>query len=283
LNSAHIKQTYIYSQGQPYQGQPSMSSLRTQWFFLRKKSSMLRHLKRKVRQTERSATLHDEGSKEIYDAYGERELHQYETGTCRALVNGEIKRLPYTEVRSAYVAPIIAEIERLQAAVDRPVRVLEVGCGNATNLMLLRQHFGDTVELSGIDISANRIDCGRSYWQDRLDGVELQQASATDLSLFADGHFDLSYSICALEQITFRIHEVVSEMKRVSSQRIVCVEPIYEYGNDAQRLYNIVNDQCRTLLQDMRSNELDVEEHGLLSILHNPLNPVGLVVGKKAA
>lgn len=260
-----------------------MSNLRTQWFFLRKKNSLLRHLKRKVREHNRSATLHDSGSKDIYDSYGERELRQYETGTCRALVNGEIRHLPYTEVRSAYIAPVVNEIERLQTTVDRRLRVLEVGCGNATNLMLLRKHFGDAVELAGIDISGKRIECGRNYWQERLDNVELQQASATDLSLFGNEQFDISYSICALEQITFRIHEVVSEMKRVTSGSIVCVEPIYEYGNDAQRLYNIVNDQCRTLLQDMRSNELEVEEHGLLSILHNPLNPVGLVVGKKAA
>jgi histidinol-phosphate/aromatic aminotransferase/cobyric acid decarboxylase-like protein len=83
--------------------------------------------------------------------------------------------------------------------------------------------------------------------------------------------------------MTFRLHEALSEMKRVSKGPIVCVEPVYEYGNTAQRLYNIVNDQCRTLLQDMRSCELVVEEQGLLSVLHNPLNPVGVVVARKAA
>ena len=207
-----------------------MSTLRTRWFFLRKKRSLLKCLKRRIRDDVPSTALHGDGSKNIYDTYGDRELRNYETGTCRALVNGEIKRLPYTEVRSAYVAPVIGEIQRAAATRSRPIRVLEVGCGNATNLMLLRRNFGQTVELSGIDISGSRIKVGRKYWNRRLDGVFLHEASATDLSLFQDNQFDVVYSVCALEQITFRIHEVVSEMKRVACDAIVCVEPIYEYG-----------------------------------------------------
>ena len=260
-----------------------MSTLTTRLYFFKKKFSLLKHLKRKVREDARSAALHGDASKSIYDVYGEREIHDFETGNCRALVNGELKRLPHKQVRNAYIAPVIAEIQRLQSTQERPLRVLEVGCGNATNLMLLRSHFDDRVELSGIDISGKRIEVGRNYWSEKLAGVHLQQTSATDLSMFPDNHFDVAYSICALEQITFRMHEVVTEMKRVARDCIVCVEPVYEYGNEAQRLYNIVNDQCRTLLQDMRSCELAVEEHGLLPILHNPLNPVGLVIGRKAA
>lgn len=260
-----------------------MSSLRTRWFFFRKKYSLMRRLARRVRGADPAAKLHNQGSKAIYDNYGERELRDYESGLCRALDHGQLRKMPYTEVRAAYVAPVLKAIRQAGEQLTRPARVLEVGCGNGTNLMLIRKALGDSVELSGIDISANRIEVGRRYWGELLSGVDLRQADATDLSALADDSFDVVYSICALEQITYRIHEVVSEMRRLARQSIVCVEPIYEYGNDAQRLYNIVNDQCRTLLSDIRSTDLQVEEHGLMPVLHNPLNPVGLVVSRKAA
>lgn len=260
-----------------------MSKLRTHFYFFTKRRSLMRRLQRKIRQDERAAALHGDSSKSIYDEYGQRELKQYDHGVCRALVHGVLKRLTHKEVRDAYVAPVIAQIQSILESGSGPVRVLEVGCGNGTNLMLLRQYFGDSVSLAGIDISGKRIEVGQGYWSDRLSGVQMHQASAMDLSLFPAGSFDLVYSICALEQMTFRIHEAISEMKRVSKGSIVCVEPVYEYGNAVQRLYNIVNDQCRTLLQDMRSCDLELQEQGLLSILHNPLNPVGVVVARKAA
>ncbi len=202
---------------------------------------------------------------------------------CRALVNGRLTQIPHRVVRQSYMSPVIDEIERIGATLDRPVRVLEVGCGNGTNLVLLRETLNVDVELAGIDISPSRIEVGREHWKERLADVDLSVTSATDLSAYSDDYFDLVYSICALEQITFRIHEVVSEMKRVARDSVVCVEPVYEYGNDTQRPYNIVNDQCRTVLSDMKSCGLGVEEHGLMPILHNPLNPVGLVVGRKVA
>ncbi len=242
----------------------------------------MRTLQRKVQQG-KSAALHGGSSKEIYDQYGDRELRDFESGECRALVDGRLSRLSHRQVRDAYLAPIQAEIQRLASELNRPVRVLEVGCGNGTNLMLMKQQFGDQVKLCGIDISLSRIDVGRQFWGESLQGIEFQQTSATDLSMYGNGRFDVVYSVCALEQITYRIPEVVSEMERVAAHSVVCVEPVYEYGNAVQRLYNIVNDQCRTLLHDLRESSLQIEEQGILRILHNPLNPVGVVIGRKVA
>lgn len=255
----------------------------TTLFFARKRHSLIRRLKRKVRENTRSAELHNDGSRAIYEEYGDRELRDQESGVCRALVNGKLSRVPFRTVRESYMSPVIREIERVAETTDRPVRVLEVGCGNGTNLVLLRESLECPVELAGIDISPSRIEVGKNYWKERLEGVQFKVTCATDLSAFESDQFDVVYSICALEQVTFRIHEVLVEMKRVARDSVVCVEPIYEYGNGTQRLYNIVNDQCRTLLSDMRSCGLGVEEHGVMPILHNPLNPVGLVVGRKAA
>ena len=176
-----------------------------------------------------------------------------------------------------YISPVRSEILRLQEEVS-PLNVLEVGCGNGTNLKILRDSVGTGVNLCGVDIASNRIKVGQEYWGDAIAEVEFYTMDATDLRQFQTGQFDLAFSVCALEQMTYRLHEAVRELVRVSSRLIVCVEPLPEHGNTEQRLYNLVNDQCRTLIQELNATELMVEDRGLLPVLHNPLNPVGLVL-----
>ena len=220
-------------------------------------------------------------SRDEYEAYGDREVRAFKEGTCKALVDGRIRRIPFQEVRQAYLAPVIGIARAIAAEVGEPIRVLEVGCGNGTNLVILREALGKAVELSGIDISPSRLEVGRKAWGEALDGVEMIAASATDLSRFEDGSFHLVYSVCTLEQITYDLHDAVSEMSRLGSSRVVCVEPVPEFGNVEQRLYNIYADQCRTLLPEFDRCGLALEQQELIPILHNPLSPVGLLVGRK--
>ena len=65
------------------------------------------------------------------------------------------------QVRAAYVQPIKDRIHATLKTAQSPLKVLEVGCGNGTNLMLLKEEFGNAVQLWGIDISQNRIEVGR--------------------------------------------------------------------------------------------------------------------------
>lgn len=253
----------------------------TRLYFWRKKLGLHWALEKKLRDKYMPSTLHGDSSKHTYDEYGDRELHDYETRICLALKGGCLIKMPYAKVREAYIEPIADTISAMLEGSKKTLRVLEVGCGNGTNLKILKEKFGDNVNLSGIDISAARIDIGKKFWGDKLDGIELKEANATDLSLYKDGSFDVIYSICALEQITYRLHEAVNEMVRLSNAKIVCVEPIYEFGNSVQRLYNVVNDQCRTLLPELKATGLKVSEQGLLPVLHNPLCPVGLLITDK--
>lgn len=257
------------------------NNMSTRLYFLRKKLGLYRALEKKLRSKYTPSTLHGDSSKHTYDKYGDRELHNYEKKICLALKGGCLTKMPYAEVRDAYIEPIAKTISEMLGGTKKTIRILEVGCGNGTNLKILKERFGDNVELNGIDISAARIETGKKYWGDKLDGIELKEASATDLSIYKDGVFDLVYSICALEQITYRLHEAVNEMVRLSNAKIVCVEPTYELGNSVQRLYNVVNDQCRTLLPELKSTGLKVYEHGLMPVLHNPLCPVGLLIADK--
>lgn len=253
----------------------------TRLYFWRKKLGLYWALEKKLSSQYMSPALHGNASKKIYDEYGDRELHNYETKICLALKNGCLTKIPYTKVREAYIKPIADIISQMLDGSQKTIRVLEVGCGNGTNLKILKEKFNKDVEFSGIDISAARIDTGKIFWGEKLDDIELKEADATVLSLYKDGAFDVVYSICALEQITYRLHDAVNEMVRLSKVKVVCVEPTYEFGNRVQRLYNIVNDQCRTLLPELKATGLKVSEKGLLPILHNPLCPVGLLIADK--
>ncbi|MEL6680566.1 MAG: class I SAM-dependent methyltransferase [Pseudomonadota bacterium] len=248
----------------------------TETYFRKSRKRLIRELTADAPPKQR----HGSQSHDEYQAYATRELEAYETGTCRALVDGVLASMPYKEVRDAYIAPVSAEIDRL-ATGGAPLTVLEVGCGNGTNLMLLQKRHGAVARFTGIDISANRIATGREYWADALDAVSLETMDATNLAAFGDRSFDIVYSICALEQITYRLHEVVAEMARVARRAIICVEPLPEHGNPEQRLYNLVADQCRTLTRELQATDLDVTEHGLMGVLHNPLNPVGLIEARR--
>ena len=255
--------------------------MKTCLYFWRKKLGLHWALEKNIRGEYTPTVLHGETSKHIYDEYGERELRDQETRVCLALKGGRLIKIPYAQVREVYIEPITNAISQMLDDSNKTIRVLEVGCGNGTNLKVLKEKFGNKVELTGIDISGDRIDTGKNFWGNKLDNIELREASATDLSLYRDESFDVVYSICALEQITYHLHEAVNEMVRLSNAKIICVEPTYEFGNNVQRLYNIVNDQCRTLLPELKSTGLKVYEYGLLPVLHNPLCPVGLLIADK--
>jgi ubiquinone/menaquinone biosynthesis C-methylase UbiE len=256
---------------------------KTYLFFRKRNHALLMKLKTSLKSGSALLESHGNQSREKYEEYGNEEMRHYEAGKTRALVNGRLQIMPSKEIRKAYLSPLIAQIHNTLARGNEkgcPLKVLEIGCGNGTNLKVVKDHFESAVNLTGIDISPTRIRTGKAYWGGGLDGVTMIEADATNLSGFGDSTFDIVFSICALEQIPYRLNEVVSEMVRVSKEIIVCVEPIPQWGNETQRLYNLINDQCRTLLLEFRATNLEIFEGQQLPVLHNPLNPVGLLIGK---
>lgn len=247
---------------------------RTRKFFQKQHRGLLRQLNSINAGQATTAHLHDGGSKDRYAGYGAREMVAYQSDTKTVLVDGVLAERSLRDVRAAYLKPVI---EAIEAVSHQPARVLEIGCGNATNLMVLAEHFGERAALTGIDISGDRIAEGRAHWAERLSGVELIETSATELGCFQDRSFDVVFSVCALEQIPLLLHAAVDEMTRVADGTIVCVEPIPEFGNDTQRIYNLVAGQCRTLLPELEATGWTVDRFGLVPVLHNPLNPVGVL------
>ena len=225
---------------------------------------------------------HTHLSRDIYQTYGDWEMEVYEKGGRWTWVEGRMAMASFRDIRAANLAPVLAEIARLQAANPaRPVRVLEVGCGNGTNLMILRDRFGIGVHLTGVDIATERLRRGRAYWGTRLDGVTLTEDSALTLATQADGSADLVYSVHCLEQLPYHVAPCVAAMARVTADRIVWVEPVWEFANTAQRLYALLGDQLRTLLPEVQASGLRLISAAPMGILANPLNRSGVIVAAR--
>ncbi len=234
----------------------------------------------RLRKLSRGAELrrHTHLSRDIYEEYGDWEMRIYEAGQVFTYDHGRMAYVTLKAVRDAYLAPVEAEIAALADRLDRPVRVLEVGCGNGTNLMLLKERLGDRATFAGFDIAARRIELGRAYWGPRLDGIELTVDSALTLSGQADKAADLVFSVHCLEQLPYHVPQALAAMSRVAAHRMVLVEPLWEISNTAQRLYALLGDQLRTLLPEVEAAGLTVLRTEAPEVLANPLNRTGVLV-----
>jgi SAM-dependent methyltransferase len=249
-------------------------------FFLGKRLEMLLGLTKHLRKG-REIRRHFGVSRSEYETYGDWEMRIEEAGSNWTLDHGRMNLVSFRDIRLYYLAPIIDEIEKMHANLQRPVEVLEVGCGNGTNLKVLAEKLGDKVSLHGIDISPDRIRQGRTYWGNALAGVEMEEDSATTLQTVADEAVDLVYSLHCLEQIPYSVEACLDAMARVTRDTVIFVEPVWEYANPAQKIYTLFGDQLRTLLPSLELSPLQVERSWRAEILSNPLNQTGFVITRK--
>lgn len=143
-------------------------------------------------------------------------------------------------------------IERL-----RPARVLEVGCGNGLNLILLANRFPE-IAFSGIELTPEGVAAASSgkalaeLPQELIDfspeplaardahaGIDVRQGSAAELP-FADGAFDLVFTVLALEQMEEIRDRALSEIARVAARHTIMIEPFRDWNEDGVRRDGIV-------------------------------------------
>jgi ubiquinone/menaquinone biosynthesis C-methylase UbiE len=250
-------------------------------FFLGKRIELILRLLKKLRAgTE--IRRHFGVSRAEYETYDDWEMRIEEAGAIWTLDHDRMDLVPFRTIRAYYLAPVVAEIEMLHAALGRPVEVLEVGCGNGTNLKVLSERLGPKVVLRGIDISPQRLQQGRAYWGDALDGIEMAEDSATTLATVPDTSVDLVYSVHCLEQIPYAVDACLAAMARVTRSRAVFVEPVWEFANPTQKLYTLFGDQLRTLLPALAQSPLKVERSWQAKLISNPLNQTGFVIAGKS-
>jgi SAM-dependent methyltransferase len=127
----------------------------------------------------------------------------------------------------------------------RPRRVLEVGCGNGINLLLLANAFPET-EFSGLDLTDAGVRAARDVQSgprlpaslatyapepqidpDAFRRIDFQQGDAIRMP-FGSGAFDLVFTVLSVEQMERVRHQALAEIARVSKAHVLNLEPFRE-------------------------------------------------------
>ena len=150
----------------------------------------------------------------------------------------------------------------------KPERVLEVGCGNGINLILLACRFPD-IEFTGLELTreghltavglqkqAILPEAMQEYAPLPLKDpsafrkIRFVQGSAVDLP-FADKQFDLVYTILALEQMERIRDKALGEIARVSARHTLMLEPFRDVNTGWARMNIIRRDYFRGSIDDL--------------------------------
>ncbi|MFB6302353.1 MAG: class I SAM-dependent methyltransferase [Haloferacaceae archaeon] len=119
--------------------------------------------------------------------------------------------------------------EVLDRHVDRDASVLEVGCSSGRHLSHLHEHgFGD---LAGIEVNADAFDVMDETYPALAAAGTFYHGAVEDLvDDFADGRFDVVYSVETLQHIHPDTAWVFGELARIADDLLVTVEN--EGGDD---------------------------------------------------
>ena len=222
-------------------------------------------------------------SLDSYQTYDDRELRDDAAGEFECLVDGKIRILPAGKIRDLYLQPVTAEINSLLQQGGGPITILEVGCGNAINLVRLKRAFKDRIKLTGIDISRRRIEIGRQWFGDQVADIDLKVGSiTTSEAVEALNRYDLVFSVHCLEQITYGLESAVRHMASLAVHRMVLVEPTWEFAIPAQRLYLLLADHAKTLLPTVLAAGLAVRTARAMPIQGSLKNQSSLIIIDKS-
>lgn len=165
---------------------------------------------------------------------------------------------------------LIRLIERVQ-----PRRVLEVGCGNGINLILLAGRFPE-IRFAGVELTESGHRAARALQEEPalppgLAGyaplpledptafrrIDFRQGNATALP-FEDGAFDLMTTILALEQMERVRPQALAEIARVSARHSLMIEPFQDVNQAFWPRLNVLRrDYFRGRIDDLRDHGLE--------------------------
>jgi SAM-dependent methyltransferase len=139
----------------------------------------------------------------------------------------------------------------------RPRSVLEVGCGNGINLLLLAGSFPD-IEFAGVELTREGHEAALEFQRHEVLPEAMQayaplplkdpvafrrirfiRGNAADLP-FANNEFDLVYSILALEQMERIRDRVLAEFARVAGKHTLMIEPFRDVNNKGWPRANVI-------------------------------------------
>jgi SAM-dependent methyltransferase len=155
----------------------------------------------------------------------------------------------------------------------KPRRVLEVGCGNGINLLLLSGRFPET-QFTGIDLTsegpaaAQRMQQKNELLPTHLQAfapLSLEDPSAFKRVTFQSGDasalpfekdsFDLVITVLALEQMERIRDQALNEIARVSAGHALMIEPFREANESGiTRRYVVARDYLRARIAELPSH-----------------------------
>ncbi|MFH0835114.1 MAG: class I SAM-dependent methyltransferase [Candidatus Micrarchaeota archaeon] len=123
----------------------------------------------------------DDTAKAIHSA--KRNAFDYKT--TRGLRQSSMAHLTRIKTRIAKI------IEETGATEEKPMKLLDIGCGSGQFAKEVKAAFGDLVEIHALDVT------WRPQWKD-IKGVKFRLGHAENLERFAPGYFDMVISTFGL-------------------------------------------------------------------------------------
>lgn len=151
----------------------------------------------------------------------------------------------------------------------QPRRVLEVGCGNGINLLLLANQFPD-IAFTGLELTeaGNRVarelqradalppamaayTVAPGLDPQAFQRIDFVQGDSTDMP-FEDGAFDLVFTVLSVEQMERVRDRALGEIARVSGRHVLNMEPFAEANTTLLRRAHVFGrDYFRGRIGDM--------------------------------
>lgn len=167
--------------------------------------------------------------------------------------------------------------DNLRPFLDDGGSILDVGCGESTNLVWLLNNLGhDFSAVMGCDISWSRLSIGRNYAAQHVSNPCLRPHTfMSDIGALPlrDKSVDYVISNHALEPNHGRERELLAEIFRVGRKRAILFEPSYEIGDEQARSRMNSLGYIRGLREAAEEMGGRLEHFQPLSLLDNPLNP----------
>ncbi len=141
--------------------------------------------------------------------------------------------------------------------ITHPQRVLEVGAGNGVNLFVLSSLFPN-IQFSGCELTKGGVEAAKAiamasslpnYIQEfspkkpkdvtSHNRIDFKQGSAAEL-VYPNGHFDVVFTIQALEQMEEIRTQALKELARVSNRYVIMIEPFRDWNTQPLNRHKII-------------------------------------------
>ena len=164
--------------------------------------------------------------------------------------------------------------------------LLEAGTGEGTSLVPLLQSLeqgGKSAfhEIYAFDISWSRIKAAKKFGHEQgIDNIQFFTGDLFHIPL-ADNHFDLVFTVHAIEPNGGNERAILQELYRVCKKYMILMEPCYEFAGEEARRRMEKHGYITKLWETAKELGYHIETYELYGTTSNPLNPTGLMIIRK--